>query len=51
MKTVALVLLALYATEAVFIKRAADPNAPVFTQLEEIDGNEMGRKLLDTISL
>jgi chromosome segregation ATPase len=48
----ALVLLGLVAINAVFVKKAAsDPNMAVFTQLEQIEETEMGKKLLDTIAL
>jgi hypothetical protein len=48
---IAAILLLVLATNAVFVKKASDVNTGVFSQLQEIDGNEMGRKLLDTIAL
>lgn len=51
MRTVALVLIGLIAVHAVFVKKVTDPNAPVFAQMEDLDGTEMGRKLFDTIAL
>lgn len=44
-------LLGLIASNAVFVKKVTDPNAPVFAEMEELDNTEMGRKLFDTIAL
>ncbi|KAM3142659.1 hypothetical protein pb186bvf_005318 [Paramecium bursaria] len=46
----ALVVLAAV-SQAVFVKRASDPNAGVFAQLEALEETPMGKKLLDTIAL
>jgi cysteinyl-tRNA synthetase len=52
MRTVALIVLGLVAANAVFTTRkASDPNANVFAELQDIEENEMGKKLLDTIAL
>jgi hypothetical protein len=51
MKALTLIALGLVLSSAVFVKKISDPNASVFTQLEEIENFDMGKKLLDTISL
>lgn len=51
MKATLCFILALTLSQAVFVKKASDPNAGVFAELEEIEQHELGRKVLDTIAL
>lgn len=51
MRVTVLLALGLVLSSAVFVKKVSDPNASVFTELEEIENFDMGKKLLDTISL
>jgi hypothetical protein len=51
MKAILLVVALVFAN-AVFVKKtASDPNMSVFTQLEQIEETDLGKRLLDTIAL